>query len=407
MTKAAIDLVTLAEHKPDGVPQAGEAGAKPATNRVIGLDVLRFTAVTLVIFRHLESFKGSPAWLGQLTIHLGEGGWTGVDIFFVLSGFLVSGLLFREWQQHQTLSVGRFLWRRGWKIYPSFWFFLLGMVVFSYCLHWPVNWRNMLGELLFLQNYWANAFNHTWSLAVEEHFYFMLALGFWLLFRWRRRAGDNPYRFLPPIFLIVASLCLVVRIVSNHIFPVGRVRLLFFCTHIRIDSLLFGVLLSYFWHFTFTPRHHAFFYRWRFGLLLMGAGLLAPMFFFEPFGVNNAWVRIYGFILCYLAGGAWLIAYIKIFENTRFRLAHFLAYLGASSYSVYLWHEMGIFVGSNLFPGRSTSALAWICYCLACQSAAWVIGLAMARLVEIPMLKLRDRWFPSRSSGPLQVDAAS
>jgi peptidoglycan/LPS O-acetylase OafA/YrhL len=192
-----------------------EAGKKRLKNRVLGLDILRFTAVTLVIFRHMQQFRGAPQWLSRTSLHLKQGGWVGVDIFFVLSGFLVSGLLFREWQQHKTLSVGRFLWRRGWKIYPAFWFFLLGMIVFYTCQHQTINWRGMLGEFLFLQNYWANVFNHTWSLAVEEHFYIMVAAGSWLLFRWAGRSGANPYRHLPWIFLIIASLCLAVRIISN------------------------------------------------------------------------------------------------------------------------------------------------------------------------------------------------
>jgi peptidoglycan/LPS O-acetylase OafA/YrhL len=367
------------------------------------LDILRFIAITLVVFRHMKVFKGAPEWLGGISLHLNEGGWTGVDIFFVLSGFLVSGLLFREWQQHQTLSVGRFLWRRGWKIYPSFWFFLIGMMVFYFCRGQRIYWHKMLVEFLFIQNYATGGFDHTWSLAVEEHFYFMLALGSWLLFHRNRKSGENPYRLIPVVFLIVAVLCLGARLLSNRIFPVSQVRPIFLATHIRVDSLLFGVMLSYFWHFTFTAKHHEFFYRWRFMLLLAGAGLLAPMFFVEPLGVNGTWVRVYGFILCYLAGGMWLIAFMNIFEGTNSRAAHFLAYLGANSYSVYLWHEMGIFVGTCLVPGNSTNAIGWLGYILLCQAAVWAIGLAAARLIENPILGLRDRWFPSMTSKQLKV----
>src|SRR5450631_3793520 len=73
------------------------------------LDVLRAVAITLVFCRH----TGSPAFLGLI-------GGIGVDLFFVLSGFLVSGLLFSEYKKHGTIKPGRFLIRRGFKIYPQF-----------------------------------------------------------------------------------------------------------------------------------------------------------------------------------------------------------------------------------------------------------------------------------------------
>src|SRR6185295_15310789 len=86
-----------------------------------GLDVLRGVAVLLVLFRHFDTppeelmhpVRAVVMWLNRV-------GWIGVDLFFVLSGFLVSGLLFEEYERHGTLRVGRFLVRRGFKIYPGF-----------------------------------------------------------------------------------------------------------------------------------------------------------------------------------------------------------------------------------------------------------------------------------------------
>ena len=72
----------------------------------------------------------------------------GVDIFFVLSGFLVSGLIFREWLQRQDVSIGRFLLRRALKIYPSFWFFLIIMLGLFAHQHRIVRLREVLGELV-------------------------------------------------------------------------------------------------------------------------------------------------------------------------------------------------------------------------------------------------------------------
>src|SRR5215831_18752084 len=83
------------------------------------LDALRAIAVLLVLGRHLPFF---PLWIRV--------GWTGVDLFFVLSGFLISGLLFREYKATGGIRIGRFLVRRGFKIYPAYYLFLTGSVIY-------------------------------------------------------------------------------------------------------------------------------------------------------------------------------------------------------------------------------------------------------------------------------------
>src|SRR5204863_7752623 len=97
--------------------------------RLVQLDLLRCLAIVLVLGRHMVPCPShTNAWLGRLTSIWQRGGWIGVDLFFVLSGFLVSGLLFREYQRHGSVDVVRFLIRRGFKIYPGFWV-LLGATV--------------------------------------------------------------------------------------------------------------------------------------------------------------------------------------------------------------------------------------------------------------------------------------
>jgi peptidoglycan/LPS O-acetylase OafA/YrhL len=276
------------------------------------------------------------------------------------------------------------------------------MLLLTACRHQAINWREVLGELLFLQNYWANLFNHTWSLAVEEHFYLLCAAGAWWLLRRRRPAGQNPFSSVPRLFLLTASFCLVVRLITNHFYPSGRVRIVFFCTHIRMDSLFFGVLLSYYWHFHFTAGRHRFIRRYRWFFVLAGFGLLAPMFFTQPFDPVHPWVRVYGFVLCYLAGGALLFGFLKIFEGARSPAARFLGFLGANSYSTYLWHQVGIGFAASLFAQRTREAGAWVGFCLFSHVFAWIIGVVAARMVEFPVLKLRDRWFPSLTGRPLK-----
>jgi peptidoglycan/LPS O-acetylase OafA/YrhL len=259
----------------------------------------------------------------------------------------------------------------------------------------PVTLRRFLGEFLFLQSFAKSIFYHTWSLAVEEHFYLLLAGGIWLLFRWQKNSERNPFRSIPVVFLYIACLCLVLRIASNMIFPVGRAKAIFFATYLRLDSLFFGVLLAYIWHVRSSPLLHRLFYRWRFGFMLAGIGLFIPMFFADPLQPETKWIRVYGFILCYLGGGALLIGFIKMFEGTRSRVLLFFGFLGSSSYPVYLWHCVGIDISSFLLPRSGFTFGPWVVHYLLAFGFAWGLGVTASRLVEFPVLRLRDRWFPS------------
>src|ERR1700730_4300428 len=128
------------------------------------LDVLRCIAVLLVMFNH-----------GGIWPAAAQHGWIGVDLFFVLSGFLISGLLFSEYKARSSISFKRFFVRRGMKIYPAFYLFLfLTAVVYYLVFHRLSPPTHYLAEVFFVQNYWPGVWDHTWSLGVEEHFYILL-----------------------------------------------------------------------------------------------------------------------------------------------------------------------------------------------------------------------------------------
>src|SRR6266704_750332 len=111
--------------------------------RLREIDFLRGLAIILVIFSH----SSVPPFILKA-------GWIGVDLFFVLSGFLVSGLLFKEHLKHGNIKVGLFLIRRGFKIYPLFYFTIFLALGFEFLLKdsFPPYYR-IISELLFLQSY--------------------------------------------------------------------------------------------------------------------------------------------------------------------------------------------------------------------------------------------------------------
>jgi len=370
--------------------------------RLIQLDILRGIAVLLVMGAHLPDYvtnigSGTAPLLGVWK----QCGWTGVDLFFVLSGFLVSGLLFREYKHYGTVQVGRFFIRRGLKIYPGFYVFLLltslwGVLVSQ---QYPTL-AQYLCEIFYIQNYGERIWIHTWSLAIEEHFY--LFIGLFIFFRVRSKSPE-PLRIIPLLAVACGAVILFLRtahagladgyVHKTHLFP----------THLRIDSLLFGVMLAYYHHF----RHDAF-KAWVKGNAGTIALVCTPMAVLGlVFWLGSFFMHTLGLTFLYLGFGGLLLVSIYCFDEKDVRarrLAVAMATVGYYSYSIYLWHVpvsdwttslLGILRGQ---PGVSPAALM-IIGLVVYVGGALAAGIGMAKLIEIPCLRLRDRIFPSRSGG--------
>jgi peptidoglycan/LPS O-acetylase OafA/YrhL len=352
--------------------------------RHLALDLLRALAVLLVIGRHLE-----PGGVGMLRLWR-RGGWVGVDLFFVLSGFLVAGLLLREQQRHGRIDIGRFFLRRGLKIYPAFYVFLAVTLPLAALLGvaptaTPVS---VVSECCFLQSYLPGAWNHTWSLAVEEHFYLLLPLGLALL---TARPSADPLRMLPAICIAGACTTLVLRVAGAwgrayepyaHHFP----------THLRLDALGLGVAVAYYYHFrrdgferVLRPCR-----RW----LIGGGSLLLAIAFFARVE-RAAWVYTFGFSV-FAVGSALLLCGLLLVQLRPGKLVRGLAAIGAQSYSIYLWHMPVILWGPALLERWAGVRLEPVAAAGWAVGASVVIGIGMARLVELPVLRWRDRLFPSR-----------
>ena len=399
--------VSIADADSGGAP--GSNGRRPALkgsnqSRMIELDVLRGIAIILVLFRHSLSgpYYYQMGFLQPIAAPLVRVGWSGVDLFFVLSGFLVGGRLLQEIRKNGLLNAGRFLIRRGFKIWPGYFVFI------AYCA--AKLWRRgssphevlraLWPNLVHLQNYlphrgpWPG---QTWSLAVEEHFYLALPALFLLLMR----GSTNRSRLsnIPWIALSLSVVCLAFRILNWTVVPDGHVR----PTHLRIDSLFLGVCISYFYHF----RSELFLKlrQYRFAIGVTGIALLIPLFFFED---TDRFVYTVGFTLAAVGYGCILIAVVP-YKGDRDRpagfwnshLARLVAWVGVYSYSIYLWHiDIGAEpAGYWLKPvwGSLPRGWHWAAYTALLIIVSVLAGAFMAKLVEFPALRLRDRLFPSLS----------
>ncbi len=369
------------------------------------LDILRAVAVLLVLGRHLE---GPRSW--QLI------GWIGVDLFFVLSGFLISGLLFAEYRASGGIGWKRFFIRRGFKIYPSYYALVAVTLLWQVAARQHVQWILYLREFFMVQNYfYPHIWPHTWSLAVEEHFYIFLPLLLLFFLRvWPGERDSRPLRIIPYACLCIGLLCLSLRWHdANTLADPNNWGALMFPSHLRFDALFFGVFLGYLHHFhleevkRLLARAPIRILLLVLSLLLIAPSLVLPVTsrFLLSFGLTTLYLGFGGILALSLYGGR---------EGSpaapsrlpKLGIAALAAYIGKYSYSIYLWH---IFITQHdqwffrrLWPGISG---LWLFAANIVTQLA--VGIALSLAIEWPMLNLRDRWFPSlQPSRPSPQSAA-
>jgi peptidoglycan/LPS O-acetylase OafA/YrhL len=169
-------------------------------------------------------------------------------------------------------------------------------------------------------------------------------------------------------------------------------------THLRIDSLFFGVFISYFWHFrnlaenTFITRH-------KFLLGIAGAILLLPAFVFEL--KTNPWICVIGLPMFSLGSGLLLLFVLKT-DFSPIPLAEAIAYIGTFSYSLYLWNvpvQQWLTKAVVNLTGNDN----WFFYFSVYLVGTLAVGIGMATIIEYPFLKIRNRYFPTLSPPLVQT----
>jgi peptidoglycan/LPS O-acetylase OafA/YrhL len=365
--------------------------------RIKRLDILRCFAVLLVVLYH-----------GELPWRIASAGYVGVDLFFVLSGFLISGLLFAEYKKRGSINFARFFIRRSLKIYPSFYLLILVTFIYQVRFHQWAPLSRYLYAILYVQNYTSRLWGYEWSLAVEEHFYILLPLFLFLLIRWSSRRA-NPFRAIPWAFLFVAVACLAFRIgavsrLSTTEFQVWtKYTSIYVATHHRMDALFFGVFLGYLQHFQpdfldrLLNRKSVVFFS-----VLVSAMLLAPAVLLPQ---RNKLMITAGVTSLYLGFGIILILSLhvreivpRIIAQPCAILGNVCASIGMYSYSIYLWHgpvrSWGFTFIQKILHFRLALLPGFVIY----LSASLLVGILFSRLVEYPILKVRDRILPAIQS---------
>ncbi|HYM86367.1 MAG TPA: acyltransferase [Pseudoxanthomonas sp.] len=356
-----------------------------------GLDLLRALAIVWVMLFHSFLVGG----LGEDYAWLSRYGWMGVDLFFVLSGFLIGGQVLTGLAQGQRFSFRDFYLRRAFRILPAFW------VVLAIYLLWPgfresegiePAWMFLTFTLNLLIDYGDRAaFSHAWSLCVEEHFYLLFPLLAWWLTK--RPSVSKFVMVCVTVLLLGIGLRAGVWLYDAAADPSRNwfVEDIYYPTWNRLDGLLFGVVLATIK--AFRPQVWESAQRYANPALLAGLAVMALSFwlFRDRVGLlGNAigWpVLSLGLALLVFAGASrhsWI---------GRWRVPG-AGWLAAISYSLYLMHK-AIFHVVQAQWGEVLNGTGLLAFCVY-GMAAVLAGAALHYAVERPFLKLRERLPVSR-----------
>jgi peptidoglycan/LPS O-acetylase OafA/YrhL len=349
----------------------------PASSREIQLDVVRGVAILLAMGWHLNAKTGN-AFTDFLLLPGHSLGWAGVDLFFVLSGFLVGSLILKEIQRSGRFDAKRFFVRRALRLWPVLYLYLGAQLLFG-----RLEWETFLPQaLLHAQNYWQTPIAQLWSLAVEEHFY--LAAG--LLVPWAAAKQVKPKTILLCLLALLA-VPLILRCAAL-LSGVDHVSIQW-QTHYRIDALACGVMLAVlsvhfpeiFEKLKSRPRALT-------AIAILGALVLGY------FGGNLVFRSSIGYVVAYVASAAFILAIHGRSINPLFQpAARFLAFLGVYSYSIYLWHNGVAREASEWFSGQTGAADPSLLRAFG-YSAAIAVSYIITKSIEHPIMRLRDRIYP-------------
>ena len=307
---------------------------------ITGLDGIRAIAVIMVLAYHLK-------------LALFKSGFLGVTVFFVLSGYLITGILISEVEEEGTIDLKNFWLRRIRRLVPA----VMSMAVVIIFVSAVVNriiftkgCKDFLASVLGFNNWWQifnkvsyfeaagvpSPFTHCWSLAIETQFYLiypLILLGIYKLVKSRGEGRAKRGLLFAGVTLLLALISVILMIVLFD--PQQDASRVYYGTDTRAFSLLFGALLAILWEYRMVPRRLSASVNMVLGSVSFAVLLVMTI---AINGSSNFWYRggqFFGTILTVL------VIYTVLGRKTwlsRFLSNPVLKWIGDRSYSIYLWH---------------------------------------------------------------------
>jgi peptidoglycan/LPS O-acetylase OafA/YrhL len=351
--------------------QATRMRISEKARNIPSLDGMRAISILLVIAGH--SISHVPRWIKIPAPTYILFAHTGVSVFFVISGFLITSLLLKELDKTGTIGLKRFYLRRAFRIFPAFYLYLGVLFVLAVMGVFQVPLRAFFFAATYSSNYYfgpGGAFvglQHLWSLSVEEQFYLMWPAVLLLLGKRRAVYFATFLIFISPLSRVLTYFALA----PQHRAMVDRMF------HSSIDTIMFGCLIALLWESSLFERTKGIWASgWCFSTAVLFLLFLDPLLdlrFQGRYGLTVG-MTLEGVSICLVT------LYVVTRPGTsggRVLNTPFLRHIGVISYSLYLWQS--ILTSENF--GYFAYNLAAVLACA--ELSYWV--------VERPSLRLRDR----------------
>ncbi|PKP05223.1 MAG: hypothetical protein CVU11_00765 [Bacteroidetes bacterium HGW-Bacteroidetes-6] len=346
-------------------PKVFEVLNDPRRNPV--LDVYRGIAIFTVVLFHFN-----------LTFPYG---YLGVDLFFVISGILVGGILTRKYLKGEKIRFFRFILQRGFKIWPSYFFFLFAGSIVARLLYSQtasdqiIPLHDIWRYAFFYQNFtgapyhWS--FDHVWSLCVEEHFYIILPITLLIV--------SSVFKKHRKLFLYLAITgYILLGIVAKalvYFFTTGKDT--YSATYNRLDALAWGILLIVLIYENKLPVKQWIKYSmFVAGILLFSIALYLDMYSGSEIYHKVVFQSVVPISFFLTIGGTYHLNWRKIWP---------VRIMGYYSYNWYLWHVLFVIVTTGVFGNTGIGLTMFVIGSL-------VVAVIFTTLVEEPVLSQRNRW---------------
>ncbi|MGA6940083.1 MAG: acyltransferase [Pseudolabrys sp.] len=358
-----------------------------------GLDLLRALAIIVVVVYHAALFGF------KLPGRIDRFGWIGVDLFFVLSGYLIGGQLLATLARDQRIKLGRFFTRRALRIMPAYFVVLAIYFLLPAWREYPEMSQPLWKFLLSVQNialHGGTAFSHAWSLAVEDQFY--LALPFLLLFLCRR---PRP-AIIVPCLIVFGGIALRAFLAAQNPSADGGVSFrgfqawIYYPTWTRLDPLVLGVILAAIERF--RPNWWQRLINCAPWLWLSGFGLIVYALYLGETKNLTVVACVWQFPLIAVGMAAILVCAV----SPRLPLCRVAipgaAFIASIAYSAYLIQKL-VINGVEQFCTNHNIDLTSVPALLGVELCVYIAATILFLSIERPFLLLRRRLAPPVESG--------
>ena len=361
--------------------------------RIYGLDILRAMAILFVVVGHGKYLlPRNLRFYSKLII------FDGVSIFFVLSGFLIGGILIRLFVDNSvTKRTLIAFWIRRWlRTLPNYYFVLTLLVFLSFLFSENFSFTSRYKYFFFSQNLLSvhpGFFPEAWSLSVEEWFYLLIPVNIFVLIQFFKLPANRSIILTAFGIIIIITTYRFIKYSNIQFVSINEWDSLFRKQVVmRLDSLMYGVIgayLQYYYRKIWLVRKNA--------LLLFGILLLVTQKMLTLFGfisINSYYFFVFSFSLTSFATLC-MLPFLSSLKDGRGFLYKIFTYISIVSYSMYLLHlsfvqywiinrvNWGEYLGGNYLVVLTKYILYWV--------LTIVLSIILYKYFELPIMKLRDK----------------